>query len=299
MKLRAALSLALVLAALAPAGEAASVPRDTGQLETIDGIAIRPDIERLSYISLRYFGVRPSYDACIAQTQGVVPKQQDCSEAELAYQDSRLDRAYKTLLAGLDELDKRAAISAERAWLTFRDKDCAARAGRYGSNAGPTTESVCLMKTTAYRAQQLEDWQSSLKSSMVSQNSGFSGHWVYSQSCGYKHSVDLYLTQTGSDVSGRWGEGTRISGSSGDVKGKADNTQLTLQYCEGDDRTGYTKCPAYDPKSTDRFFLRGDELTRYRGRGLGADRTFEKDVVLHRVVQGKSTVEDTRCPDTE
>lgn len=299
MKLRAALPLALILAALAPAAEAASPPRDTDQPETINGIAIRAGIERLSYISLRYLGVRPSYDTCIAQTQGVVPKQQDCAEAELTYQDSRLNRAYKTLLADSDELDKRAAVGAERAWLTFRDKDCAARAGRYGSNAGPTTESICLMETTAHRAQQLEDWQTSLKPSTVSQNSGFSGHWLYSQSCGYKHSMDLYLTQTGSDVSGHWGEGTRISGSSGDVKGKADNHQLTLQYCEGDDRTGYTKCPAYDPKSTDNFILHGDELIRYRGRGLGADRTFEKDVVLHRVVQGKPTVEDTRCPDKE
>lgn len=163
MKFYNAWPVLLILASLAPTAGASSAPRGTDQPETINGVAIRAGIERLSYISLRYFGVRNSYDACIAQTQGIVPKQQDCAEAELTYQDSRLNRAYKTLLAQLDELDKRAAVDAERAWLGFRDKDCAARAGRYGSNAGPTTESVCLMETTAYRAQQLEDWRSSVE----------------------------------------------------------------------------------------------------------------------------------------
>lgn len=163
MKSYTAWPLTWVLATLAPAAGASSATHGTDQPETINGIAIRQGIERLSYISLRYFGVRMSYDACIAQTQGFVPKQQDCAEAELAYQDSRLNRAYKALLADLDELDKRAAVDAERAWLAFRDKDCGARAGRYGSNAGPATESICLMETTAYRAQQLEDWHTSVK----------------------------------------------------------------------------------------------------------------------------------------
>jgi uncharacterized protein YecT (DUF1311 family) len=94
--------------------------------------------------------------------QGTAPAQQDCADAELTYQDDRLNRAYKALLADLDDLDKRAATQAQRAWLAFRDKDCGARAGRFGSNAGPATESSCLMKSTAYRAQQLEDWRRTL-----------------------------------------------------------------------------------------------------------------------------------------
>lgn len=124
--------------------------------------SIRSDVERLSYISLRYYGVRPAYDACMEQGQGTAPGQQDCADAELTYQDDRLNRACKALLADLDDLDKRAAIQAQRAWLTFRGKDCGARAGRFGSNAGPATESACLMKSTAHRAQQLEDWRRTL-----------------------------------------------------------------------------------------------------------------------------------------
>ena len=96
------------------------------------------------------------------QSQGTAPAQQDCADTELAYQDDRLNRAYKVLLANLDDPDKRAAIQAQRAWLAFRDKDCGARAGRFGSNAGPATESACLMESTACRAQQLEDWRATL-----------------------------------------------------------------------------------------------------------------------------------------
>jgi hypothetical protein len=180
--------------------------------------------------------------------------------------------------------------------LVFRDKDCAARAGRFGSNAGPATESTCLMESTAHRAQELEDWQTSL-TAFATRN--FAGHWLYTQSCGYEHSVDLYLTQTGGTVSGRWGEGTRISGSSGSLQGHINSGLLSVQYCEGDDRAGYTKCPAYDPKSTDHFVVHGSELVRYRGSGLGTDRRFEKDVVLHRVVNGQPIISDSHCPDSD
>lgn len=166
MSLRSTLPLASALALIATTATAAilpnSLPQPPDRPGTIHGVAIRSDVERLSYISLRYYGVRPAYDACMKQSQGTAPAQQDCAEAELTYQDDRLNRAYKALLANMKELDKRTAIQAQRAWLTFRDKDCGARAGRFGSNAGPATESACLMKSTAYRAQQLEDWRTTL-----------------------------------------------------------------------------------------------------------------------------------------
>jgi uncharacterized protein YecT (DUF1311 family) len=165
MKPRITPPLALTLAVLATASVAKPFDNPSqavGQSETINGVAIRPGIERLSYISPRYFGIRPTYDACVKQSHGAIPMQQDCAEEELTYQDDRLNRAYKTLVASLNDLDKRAATEAQRAWLAFRDKDCAARAGRFGSDAAPATESACRMESTAYRAQQLEDWRSSV-----------------------------------------------------------------------------------------------------------------------------------------
>lgn len=165
MKLRTTLPLTLMLAVVATAatcGPSGSPSQAMGQPETINGIAIRTGIERLSYISPRYFSIRLSYDACMKQSQGSAPKQQDCAETEFAYQDGRLNGAYKALLADLDDQDRHAAVEAQRAWLTFRDRDCAARAGRFGSDAGPATESFCRMESTAYRAQQLEDWRNSV-----------------------------------------------------------------------------------------------------------------------------------------
>ncbi|MGN6235522.1 lysozyme inhibitor LprI family protein [Dyella sp.] len=166
MSLRSTPPLALALALIGTTATATvlpnSLPQPTDQPETTHGVAISSNAERLSLVSLRYYGIRPTYDACMKQTQGTAPAQQDCADTELTYQDDRLNRAYKALLAHMDDLDKRAAIQAQRAWLTFRSKDCGARAGRFGSNAGPATESACLMESTAYRAQQLEDWRRTL-----------------------------------------------------------------------------------------------------------------------------------------
>ena len=135
-----------------------------GNQDTINGTAIMPGVERLSYISIRYYGVRPTYDACIKETQGHVPDQGDCADAEFKYQDDRLNRAYKTLINGLSGVDKRSAVDAQRAWLAFFSKDCAARADRFGSDDAPATEAICRMESTAMRAQQLEDWHSSISS---------------------------------------------------------------------------------------------------------------------------------------
>jgi uncharacterized protein YecT (DUF1311 family) len=130
--------------------------------DVINGIALTPGVERRSYISGAYYGIRPAYDACVRETQGRVIDQGDCADAEFEYQDKRLNETYKAVTAHLSGESRQAAVDAQRAWLVFFAKDCAARAARFGSNKGPATESVCRMESTAYRAQQLEDWRSSL-----------------------------------------------------------------------------------------------------------------------------------------
>lgn len=133
--------------------------------EVINGIAIMPGVERLSYISPRYYGIRESYDACFKQAQGAVPAQGECADEEFAYQDARLNKAYRTLLSALeaskDEAKPSAASvqEAQRAWLAFYQKDCSVRAARFGSSAAPGTESICRMESVARRAQELEDWR--------------------------------------------------------------------------------------------------------------------------------------------
>ncbi|WP_291776552.1 lysozyme inhibitor LprI family protein [Luteibacter sp.] len=142
----------------------AATPPAKGASETINGIAIMPGVERLSYVSPRYLGIRKSYDDCMAAAQGQVPSQGECADTEFTFQDARLNKAYKAVMADLasDKIARDAAQDAQRAWLAFFDKDCAARAGRFGSNDAPATLSMCRMESTALRAQQLEDWHGSL-----------------------------------------------------------------------------------------------------------------------------------------
>ncbi|WP_157793070.1 lysozyme inhibitor LprI family protein [Bordetella genomosp. 8] len=131
----------------------------------INGVAIMPGVERLSYVSPRYYGIRPSYDACIKATQGQVGLQGDCADAEYTYQDARLNKDYKALVSTITSVAGKEAIqqiqAAQRAWLAFYEKDCAVRADRFGSTSGPSTLSACRMERTAIRAQELEDWRTS------------------------------------------------------------------------------------------------------------------------------------------
>lgn len=163
-KVPSALPAMLVCAVFSCSTMAVATPSASSadQQDTINGIAIAPGVERLSYISNRYYGIRPAYDACVKETQGRVVDRGDCADTEFTYQDERLNKAYKALSARLSGSDKQAAVDAQRAWLAFFTKDCAARAARFGSNDAPTTESVCRMESTAIRAQQLEDWRNSL-----------------------------------------------------------------------------------------------------------------------------------------
>ncbi|MEX1826056.1 lysozyme inhibitor LprI family protein [Luteibacter sp. CQ10] len=150
---------ATLLLACATAGVAHAAGPDT-----VNGVAIMPGVERLSYVSDAYYGVRPAFKACVDGTKGRIADQGDCADDEFTYQDGRLNKAYKALMAQL-ATDKQAATgaqAAQRAWLAFMQKDCAARAPRFGSDAAPATESICRMETTAQRAQQLEDWLMSL-----------------------------------------------------------------------------------------------------------------------------------------
>jgi len=162
-KVRNALLLAVSCAAFAGNAIATSpLAASASKQDTINGVAVTPGVERLSYVSTKYFGIRPGYDACIKETEGRVADQGDCADTEFKYQDDRLNKAYKLLTTSLSGTDKQAAVDAQRAWLTFFAKDCAARAARFGSNNAPATESICRSESTAIRAQQLEDWRNSL-----------------------------------------------------------------------------------------------------------------------------------------
>lgn len=106
--------------------------------------------------------MRPSCDTCIRRHKASFPNSRIAPRRH-THQDDRLNQAYKAMRFRLGTLDRRTAVEAQRAWIDFRDKDCAAHAGRFGPDAGPTTLSTCTMKSTASRAQQLERWLGSIE----------------------------------------------------------------------------------------------------------------------------------------
>lgn len=238
----------------------------------------------------RAIGIRPSLGACLKETDGTMPSIRDCLRDEHGFQDHRLNQTYKKLMGSLSEAERKHLREEERRWMTFRDTFCAP-----DPEPGQVQEleaDECVVDQTADRASELE---SRLNLASIA----FAGHWLYTQTCGYEHSVDLALDQKGADVTGRWAEGTRLNGSFGSLKGRVHDGKLFMRYCEGDERAGYMKCPGYAPESTDYFIRKGKDLIRYKGAGMGAARTFEQDVVLHQAINEKPPITDDHCADDD
>jgi len=102
----------------------------------------------------------PAYEACLAKpendnTLGILK----CGEAELKVQDARLNKAYKADMADLADAApaKAALLKAQRAWIAYRDADCATVQILSGGTIAPIYVQSCHLKHTALRAQALED----------------------------------------------------------------------------------------------------------------------------------------------
>ncbi len=100
----------------------------------------------------------PAYDRCLASPEGQSTIGMiQCAAAELKVQDARLNRAYQDAMKRLDlPRQKTALTKAQRAWIAFRDADCASR---YDPDWGSLTrvdEVACRLDHTARRADALE-----------------------------------------------------------------------------------------------------------------------------------------------
>src|SRR5262249_26692536 len=65
------------------------------------------------------------YSSCIDKANGVNPALIDCAIAETKRQDARLNENYKRLMSKLTQERKNALLEAQRAWIMFRDANCA------------------------------------------------------------------------------------------------------------------------------------------------------------------------------
>lgn len=100
-------------------------------------------------------GIRPSYDACMKTTDGATAAMQYCTATEYTYQDQRLNKAYKALLAASTPSDRNTLVTDERIWIAFRKSHCAV--DRNAGQAGEVDTYSCVLMETAKQAAFLEN----------------------------------------------------------------------------------------------------------------------------------------------
>lgn len=100
----------------------------------------------------------PAYAKCLAapsgqSTAGMI----DCIAAELKAQDVRLNRAYQAAQKRLELPRQKAALTkAQRAWIAFRDADCASLFDADWGSASRLEANSCMLEHTARRADALQ-----------------------------------------------------------------------------------------------------------------------------------------------
>ena len=103
----------------------------------------------------------PAYERCLAapsgqSTAGMI----DCIGTELEAQDARLNRAYKAALKRLELPRQKAALQkAQRAWIPFRDADCASLYDQDWGTISRVEAASCVLDHTARRADALESFR--------------------------------------------------------------------------------------------------------------------------------------------
>lgn len=83
----------------------------------------------------------------------------DCAAQELKGVENKLNEAYKRTLNSLDQNVQQSLITAERAWIKFREADCRARYDQYANGSMRTMVYLsCMKKRAEERIQSLSDY---------------------------------------------------------------------------------------------------------------------------------------------
>ena len=109
---------------------------------------------KLDPVEARY---TPAYDKCLAapagqSTMGMI----DCTGAELQIQDARLNAAYRKTMASLNARQKTKLQAAQRAWVSFRDPECASYEDEDWGTISRINASACVLRMTVQRTMDLE-----------------------------------------------------------------------------------------------------------------------------------------------
>ena len=101
-------------------------------------------------------GLSKQHAACMDTSGGTTMGMIECITAETQRQDARLNKAYKAVMADLSPARKKQLLEAQRAWLKFRDANCAFYDDPDGGTLARVNANDCVMTATATRASELE-----------------------------------------------------------------------------------------------------------------------------------------------
>jgi uncharacterized protein YecT (DUF1311 family) len=97
-----------------------------------------------------------NFSVCMDKSEGVTINMLNCMADETTYQDIRLNKAYKSLMAELSPERKKQLQEAQRAWIKYRDANCQFYADPEGGTMATVLSNDCFMQSTANRAKELE-----------------------------------------------------------------------------------------------------------------------------------------------
>lgn len=95
------------------------------------------------------------YQTCMDKSDGATQNMVECIDAEVRRQDARLNKAYKELMTDLTAPRIKRLQDAQRAWLKFRDSNCAFYYDPEGGTIARVNAVTCMMNLTASRAKEL------------------------------------------------------------------------------------------------------------------------------------------------
>lgn len=104
-------------------------------------------------------GLTKQFSVCMDKSGGVTVEMLNCIGTETNLQDTRLNKAYKEVMAQLSPSRKKQLQDAQRAWVKYRDANCNFYADPDGGTMASVSSNDCFMSATASRAKELEGFK--------------------------------------------------------------------------------------------------------------------------------------------
>ena len=98
----------------------------------------------------------PQFTACMSKPDSTTQSMVECIAAETKLQDARLNQAYQALRRSVGPKRQQQLQQAQRAWIRFRDANCAFYYDPDGGSLARINANDCVMTMTAQRAAELQ-----------------------------------------------------------------------------------------------------------------------------------------------